>query len=101
MAQVIFAGPLQELELANEHGLQPHALDHLRLGQSLSPTSALRLWKVREWALVDLKALELPEQLRARHGRETVARPRRVDQLVPLVVAEDQRVERLRASRVA
>ena len=49
--------------------------------------------------VVDLERRELLEQLRAHRRREAVARARRVDQPIALVVPEDQRVERVRRRR--
>src|SRR5687767_204935 len=101
MPQVIVRGPLDKLELSDEDGLQPYALCHLRLGEPLAPSSALRLWKVGERAFSDLEPSELLEQLRTRYWREAVARSRRVDQLAVLVVPEHQRVESLCPACVA
>ena len=56
MPQVIVGCPFEELELTDEHRLQPLAFRHLRFRQALSPSTALRLRQVRERALVDLEA---------------------------------------------
>ena len=101
MTEVIVAGPFQELELPHQYRLQPAATRHLRLRQSLSPSAALLFRQIHERAVANLEAAELPEQLRAHGRRETIARARDVDQPVIFVVAEDQRIERLRADRVA
>jgi hypothetical protein len=101
MSEVIVGGPLEELELADEHGLQPYTLGHLRLRAALAPSPTPCLWKIGERALADIEALELLEKLRSRYRREAVARSRRVHQLAVLVVPEHQRVERLRSPRVA
>lgn len=58
VAEVILASPRQELELPNEHGLQPHALGHFRLGESRSPSSAFRLWKVGEGVFSEFELFE-------------------------------------------
>jgi integrase len=73
MSQVVVRSPLKELELADEDGLQPYALGHLRLREPLAPSSTPRLWKIGERALVDLKPSELLEQLRTRDGRDANA----------------------------
>jgi hypothetical protein len=53
MSQVVVRSPLEELELADEDGLQPYALGHLRLREPLAPSPTPRLWKIDERALVD------------------------------------------------
>src|SRR4051812_9795051 len=97
MSKVIVPGPFEEFELTDEHGLQPLAVGHLRLRQSLPPTAALRLRQVRERTLADLQSFELPEQLRPGGRRKAVASSRDVEQAGSLVVAEDQRIERFRS----
>ena len=98
---MIVRGPFQKLELADEGGLQPNALGHLRLGEPLTPSSAPRLWKIGKRTVVDLESLELPEQLRTGYGGEAVARSRRIDQLAVVVLPEHQRVDRSRPACVA
>jgi hypothetical protein len=98
---MVVAGPLDELELADELRLQPLAFRHLRFRQPLAPTTAPRLRQIRKRALVDLESLEVLEQLRTREGCEAVAGSRDVDQLIALEVPKDQRIERLRSARVA
>jgi hypothetical protein len=93
--QVVVAGPLEELELADELRLQPLAFRHIRFRQSLAPPTAPRFRQIRKRALVDLEPFELSEQLRAGDRCKPVAGSRYVDQLVTLVVPKDQRVERL------
>jgi hypothetical protein len=62
MSQVVVrSSPLKELELADEDGLQPNALGHLRLREPLAPSSTPRLWKIGERDIVDLEPLELLE----------------------------------------
>ena len=56
--QVIVGGPFEELELADEHRLQPRAFRHLRFRQPLAPTTALRFRQVRKRALTDLESGE-------------------------------------------
>ena len=101
MPQVVVACPLEELKLADEHRLQPLAFGHFRFRQPLTPSTALRLGQVCKRALTDLESLEFLEQLRTRDGCEAVAGSRDVDQLLALVVAKDQRIERLRSTCVA
>src|SRR5205814_9954242 len=101
MSQMIIAGPFEEFELTDEHWLQPLAFGHLRLRESLAPSTTLRLRQVHERALVDLKSSELLEQLCSSGGCEAVASACDVDQAVAFVVAEDQRVEGPRPPRVA
>ena len=52
---MVVAGPLEELELADELRLQPLAFRHLRFRQPLAPTTAPRLRQIRK--LVDLEYL--------------------------------------------
>jgi RNA polymerase sigma-70 factor (ECF subfamily) len=99
--QVVVAGPLEELELADELRLQPLAFRHLRFRQPLAPTTAPRLRQIRKRALVDLESLEFLEQLRTRNGSEAVAGSCDVDQLLALEVPKGQSIERLRSAGVA
>ena len=90
---MVVGRPLQELELAHQHGPEPLALGHLRLREALPPPPAPRLGQVDEGAHIRPKRLELLEQLPANRRREAVARARDVDQVVALVVPEDEGVE--------
>ena len=47
---VVRVRPFEELEIRDELGLDPNALLHLRGGQSLTPSAALRFRQVRERA---------------------------------------------------
>jgi len=58
MTQVIVGGPLEELELADEHGLQPYTLGHLRLREPLSPSPTPCLWKIGKRGTGRLESLE-------------------------------------------
>ena len=77
---MIVAGPLEELELADKHRLQPLAFRHLRLGQALTPSAASRLREVGEWAFADLESLEPPEQLGTCRRREPAGATCRIEQ---------------------
>src|SRR3954470_12947091 len=101
MSQMVLSGPFEKFELSDEHGLQPAAVGHLRLRQSLSPAAALQLREIRKRAVGNFKAAKLLEDLRPHRWCEPIARPRRVDQPIAFVVPEDQRVEGRRADRVA
>jgi hypothetical protein len=98
---MVVAGPLEELELPDQHGLEPYALGHLRLRQPLTPASALLLRQVHERAAIDLQALELTKERGPAGGGEPCPGPGHVDEILALVVAEHQCVERRGSSRVA
>src|SRR5262245_57903728 len=51
MPEVVIRSPLEEFELTDEHRLEPPALGHLGLRQTLAPSPALRLGQVHERAL--------------------------------------------------
>ena len=55
VAQVIFARPLQELDLRDQHRLQPTAVLHLRRRQARTPSAALRLREIHERAILDFQ----------------------------------------------
>ena len=55
VAQMTVAGPFEEFELSDQHRLQPTAVCHLRLRQSLSPTAALGLRQIGERTVGDLE----------------------------------------------
>src|SRR5262245_59885979 len=63
MTEMIVRRPLDELELADEHRLQPAAFGHLGHRESLPPAAAFRLRQIGEWTLRNLERLELPGQL--------------------------------------
>src|SRR4030095_8113340 len=67
----------------------------------LSPTPDFSLGQVREGTVRSLEPVEVLEQLLSHRRGEAVTRPRRIDQPIAFVVAEDQRVERLCATGVA
>ena len=92
MPQVVFARPLEELDLRDQHGLQPPSVFHLRCSQARTPSAALRLWEIHERAILDLQPAEFLEQLFPHDGREPVSGACGVDQTVALVVSEDERV---------
>jgi glycine/D-amino acid oxidase-like deaminating enzyme len=98
LSSVASGCPLEEPKMTDEHRFQPLHFGHLCFRHTLTPQAAPRLGKVGEWAFADLESLELSEQLSACRRREAVARARHINQPVALVVAEDQRVERLRAA---
>src|ERR1043165_2362212 len=95
--EVVLAAPFEELELPDELRLQPAAGGHLLFRQPLTPPAARAFGQVDEGAVGDLERLELLEDLLAQRGREAVAGARGVDQAIPVVVADDERVEGLPA----
>src|SRR2546426_8031380 len=72
MPQMVVAGPLKELELADNDRLQPLTFRHLRLGQALTPSAASRPREVGERTFADLESFEPPEQLGTCRRREPV-----------------------------
>lgn len=80
---MIVAGPLEEFDLGNQHRLEPAALGHLRLGESLAPPAASRFRQIGKGTVGNLQASELLEEGEARGRREAVPRARDVDQLLP------------------
>ena len=101
VAQVIFARPLQELDLRDQHRFQPPAVLHFCRRQARTPPAALGLREIHERAIVYFESAEFLEQLLADDGRKSISSACNVDQTVALVVSEDQRIERLRPDRVA
>jgi hypothetical protein len=63
----VAGGPLEELELADEHWLQPDIRPSC-FPQPLSSSTAPRLRQVRKRALIDLESPKLLEQLRPGYG---------------------------------
>src|SRR5687767_14681747 len=101
MAQVILAGPFEELDLGDQHRLQPSAVLHLGGRQTRTPATALRLWQIHERAILDFESAEFLEELLPDYWREAVTGARHVDEAVALVVAQDQGVKGPGADRVA
>src|SRR6186713_2191602 len=93
--------PLEKLELADEHWLQPPTVRHLRFGESLTPAAASRLRKIDERAQVDFKRSEALVQAGPQRRSESIARAGHVDEIALLVIPENHGVERPRAERVA
>src|SRR5439155_19761882 len=91
MPQMMFARPLQELDLSHEDRLQPPTILHLRRRQTRTPSAALRLRQIHERAILDFQPAEFLEQLFPHDRREPVSGPCSVDQTVTLVVSEDER----------
>ncbi len=60
---MIVIGPFHELELADQGRLQPSAVRHFLLRESLSPTAAARFREIDEWTVGDFERAELLEQL--------------------------------------
>jgi len=101
MPQVIFPRPFQELDLRDQHWLQPPAVLHFRCRQASTPPAALCLREISRRAILDFQPAQFLEQLLPHDRREPVAGACSVDQPVALVVPEDEGVERLRPNRVA
>ena len=91
----------RELDLGDQHRLEPPAVLHFRRRQARTPSTALRFREIHERAILDLQPAEFLEQLLPDDRREPVASARGVHQAVAFVVSEDERVEGLRSNRVA
>ena len=89
--QMVLTRPLQELDLRDQHGLQPPAVFHLRCSQARTPSAALRLWEINERTILDLQPAEFLEQLFPHDGRESVSGARGIRESVAFVVSEDER----------
>jgi hypothetical protein len=98
--EVVLACPFEELDLRDQHGLQPPAVFHLRCGQARTPSAALRFREIHERAILDFQPAEFLEELFPHDRRESVSSARGVYEAVALVVSEDERVERLRPNRI-
>lgn len=70
---MIFARPLQELDLNHQDRLQPPTILHLRCCQASTPSAALRFREIHEWAILDLQPAEFLEQLLPDDRRESVS----------------------------
>src|SRR5262245_36782228 len=98
---MIVCGPFEELELPDQFRPDPATFPHLFGRKACSPASALRLWQVRERARRRFQRSETAKEVRARAGRESIARARDVQQPVSFVIPEDQRIETPNAGRVS
>jgi len=75
MPQMIVGRPFGELELPNEHRLDPAALLHLGRRKPLAPPAAFGLWEIRERAPGDLETAKPLQQRFPKSRCEAVARP--------------------------
>jgi hypothetical protein len=82
--QVIFARPLQELDLRDQHRFQPPAVLYLRCRQARTPSAALRLGEIHERASIEFESAKCLEQLLADDGRKSISSACGVDQTVAL-----------------
>src|SRR5579872_2555933 len=98
---MVLGCPFDKLESSDQNRLQPPTLLHLLRCKTLPPTAATFLGQVGKRACLDFKWAKLLENARTERWSESVPRPRCIHQFAVLVVANDQRVEVLRARSVA
>ena len=101
MPQMIFWGPLQELDRRNEARLQPTAHDHVLCGQSFAPSSFLAFGKVLERADHALKAAKALEEPFSCSRYEPIPNFACIQQVLALVLADKDRVEGFPSGYVA
>src|SRR5580698_8406584 len=101
VTQVMDIRPFDKFELSHEDRLEPPTIGHLRGRQPGTPAPGFFFGQIRERAFRDLQRLEFPEQRLARRRRESVARPRGVDQLAAVVITDYQRIEVPGTRRIA
>jgi hypothetical protein len=101
MPQVLVLCPLDEFEPRHENRLQPTAALHLLGRQALTPASVPCFGQICKRALARLKPVEPADEGIPERRRESAARPPCIEQPRPVVVAEDQCVERRVADGVA
>jgi hypothetical protein len=61
MPQMGVRCPLDELELTDQFGFNPHAFTHLLRSDALTPAAGPLLWQIHKWARCD--SLDLLEPL--------------------------------------
>ena len=89
--------PLGELYLSDQFGLEPNTVLHLFTGERKLRT--FFLWQVSEWTTGDHQPSQLLPNFTAQSWHEAVSHLASVDQLITVVIADDQRIERI-AGRV-
>ena len=94
-------GPLQELNTRDELGPYPHALFHVRRGEPVAPAAFVCFGQIDERTLVHDQGLEPCEHLAPGGRHEAVAHLGDVDQILPVVIADDNRVHAVRAGNIA
>src|ERR1700704_74387 len=93
--------PLPEFELSDQHGFKPSAILHLGRREALPPSAAARLRKIGERTFRGLQPPEYLHELSAPRRREAVPRPRHIDEVGSLVIAEHERIEGPAADGIA
>src|SRR5262249_39377369 len=101
VAETVVARPLDERDLDDQRWLHPAEPLHLLRRNAFTPVAALRVGQVGEWTPRRLERPQQFEQRRALLRRQARPNLPGVEQLAPLVVAGQQRVERAAQRRVA
>src|SRR5258708_21311088 len=93
MPEPISCRPLQEFNLCNGFGPQPHAFLHLLSGEFIAPTRLVRVRQVSEGHDGRHKMTDFLENLTPRRGNEAIANASDIDQIVAAIIADDQRIK--------
>jgi len=100
MPQPIPLGPFEEFDLSDGLRPQPHRLVHLLGAEFFAEAWSVRLWEIHEWVRRRHEVLQLREHLSPGGRHESIPRPRRVHQLIPVVIPDDQRVDAVWAGEI-
>src|SRR5580698_4049544 len=101
MPKPAFQRPLQEFDRGDEARLEPPAKLHDLRREPFSPAPSAPLREIHERAFVDIQTAELSEHPLSGGGNESVPNPRRISEIVALVVPDQDRIEGVRARHVA
>jgi len=99
--QVGILRPLNKLKLPHQQRLQPPATFHFRRSESRTPAASFLLRQIGERAFLGFQRLEPFHEFGPELGCKTVPCTRSVNQLIAVIIAENQRIERGTAERIA
>jgi hypothetical protein len=97
VSQVLVRRPFGKLDLRNKSKFKPTTIFHLFTGER--KLRAFLLWQVSEWTTGGHQPFQLLPNFTAQSWHEAVSHLASVDQLITVVIADDQRIERI-AGRV-
>src|SRR6266481_3336317 len=98
MAKPISFSPFQKFNNGYQLGTDPYTFLHLLSVKNFSPSSASSLRQINEWAFVRDKGLQLFVNHPASCGEKSVSHTSDVDQILPAIITNDDRIDSVRSS---
>src|ERR1700683_675889 len=101
MPQSIRTGPFEKFNLSHRFWSQPNCFLHLFRTKRFAPSWSSGLWQIHERAGWRHEMPWFREHLPSRSRNKSVPSPRYVHQLIPFVVADDQRINAVRPREIS